>query len=174
MTFNLTPKARTPSYDSRTAFRQQSPYARPPSSARSSSSLPSHLSSDSPAFSTTKKGSAGAASRVKAELYDKLSDFGKETEEASADRTRRYVARMNYAIRDKEISLQRDEIHFGRENAEAEFRRQEGLKKLEIELKQAEENAYSKQIEALQLQVRLAELQSSKQPSLSSGPLSFN
>ena len=82
---------------------------------------PSHLSSDSPAFSTTKKGSAGAASRVKAELYDKLSDFGKETEEASADRTRRYVARMNYAIRDKEISLQQDEIHFGHENAKAEF-----------------------------------------------------
>ena len=108
--------------------------------------------------------------RVKAELYDKLSDFGKETEEASADHTRHYVAHMNYAIRDKEISLQQDEIHFGRENAEAKFRRQEGLKKLEIKLKQAKENAYSKQIEALQLQVWLAKLQSSKQPSSSSGP----
>ena len=66
---------------------------------------------------------------------------------------------MNYAIRDKEISLQRDEIHFNRNNAEAEFRCQEGLKKLEIEFKQAEENAYSKQIEVLQLQVQLAKLQ---------------
>jgi len=81
---------------------------------------------------------------------------------------------MNYAIRDEEISLQQDEIHFSCENAEAEFRCQEGLKKLEIKLKQAEENAYLKQIEVLQLQVRLAELQSSKQPSSSSGPSSFN
>jgi len=62
----------------------------------------------------------------------------------------------------------------GADNHALICRRQEGLKKLEIELKQAKENAYSKQIEALQLQVRLAELQSSKQPSSSSGPSSFN
>ena len=79
---------------------------------------------------------------------------------------------MNYAIRDKEISLQRDEIHFNRNNAEAEFRCQEGLKKLEIEFKQAEENAYSKQIEVLQLQVQLAKLQGNKQLGSSSGPSS--
>ena len=70
----------------------------------------------------------GAWQRIKAELYDKLSDFSKETEEASADHTQCYVACMNYAIRDKEISLQWDKIHFGCENAKAEFRHQEGLK----------------------------------------------
>ncbi|KAL4062362.1 hypothetical protein J3A83DRAFT_4194785 [Scleroderma citrinum] len=82
--------------------------------------------------------SAGAASCVKADLYEKLSDFSKEAEEASTDWTRRW--------------------------------HQEGLKKLEIRLKQVEENVYSKQIEALQLQVWLAKLQGSKQPSSTSGP----
>ncbi|KAL4069008.1 hypothetical protein J3A83DRAFT_4188931 [Scleroderma citrinum] len=81
---------------------------------------------------------------------------------------------MNYVIRNKEMALQQDEMLFNCENAEAEFRCQEGLKKLEIDLKLIKENVYSKQIKALQLQVWLAELQGSKQPSSSSGPSSFN
>jgi len=80
--------------------------------------------------------------------------------DADYNRTRRTLAKYNFAVRDKELAVQREEQASKYANAETEFRCQVDLKKLNIELRQAEENAISKQVQLLQLQIELAKLKS--------------
>ena len=80
--------------------------------------------------------------------------------DADYNRTHRTLAKYNFAVRDKELAVQREEQASKYANAETEFRHQVDLKKLDIELRQAEENAVSKQVQLLQLQIELAKLKS--------------
>ena len=68
--------------------------------------------------------------------------------------------KYNFAIRDKELAVQWEEQASKHANAETEFWHQVDLKKLDIELKQAEENAISRQVQLLQLQIELAKMKS--------------
>jgi len=76
------------------------------------------------------------------------------------NRTCCMLAKYNYAVREKELSVQREEQALKLANAEVEFQRQVDLKKLDIELKLAEENAVTKQVQLLQLQIELAKIKS--------------
>lgn len=96
---------RTPSWDGRSSFcQQQTPYARPPHSTRSSGSLPSTSASPLAGSShggTSAKKASSASAHIKNELQEKLSEFmweSKSRTEKDDQHTRRYVARLNYAV----------------------------------------------------------------------------
>ena len=80
--------------------------------------------------------------------------------DADYNQTHRTLAKYNFAVRDKELAVQREEQASKHANAETEFQHQVDLKKLNIELKQAEENAVSRQVQLLQLQIKLAKMKS--------------
>ncbi|KIK23915.1 hypothetical protein PISMIDRAFT_99536 [Pisolithus microcarpus 441] len=167
-TFVLKDKPRTPSSDARNAFTRHSPYARPPNSVSGASMKPS---SQAGTMSSTKK--------VSSVISKKLEELDKESDmyhgELEDSQTRRAALRYNYAIRDKELELQREELNSKRANAEIEFRREQDLKKLEIELKKAEENSFSRQIELLRLQIALKTLEQTPSSStVASGNLSMS
>lgn len=166
MSSKATGKMRMPSADSRSAFRQQQlPYARPPQSVRSVS-LPSGSTTTSPgpsAIVLTSKKATSTSAHVKNDLYEKLSDFTRETEsqigEGDDQHTRRYLAKMNYAVRDKELEMQRSQMAEERANADVVHRRDLERMEKDIERKNAEESCIARQVQMLQLQIQLEELQ---------------
>lgn len=165
MSSKATGKMRMPSADSRSAFRQQqSPYARPPQSVRSVSLPSTTTATPGPgAVVLAGKKATSTSARVKNELYDKLSDFTRETEsqigEGDDQRTRRYLAKLNYAVRDKELEMQRSQLAEEHANADIVHRRELERMEKDIERKNAEESCIARQVEMLQLQIRLEELQ---------------
>ena len=153
-------KIRTPSWDGHTAFHQQNtPYAHPPESIRSSTSLPT--ASPGSSASVPQKPNSTLA-RIKNDLYEKLSDFMCETEgrmkEAGDQRTRRYVAKLNYAVQDKELAMQHELLATESANADLVHRRELDHVQKDIELKNAEEHLIARQVQMLQLQIQLEEM----------------
>ncbi|KAF8125979.1 hypothetical protein EV363DRAFT_1174912 [Boletus edulis] len=164
-------KIRTPSWDSRSAFRQQTPYTRhPPHSVRSSISLPSTTASPGPstAAGTAKKPTFTSA-KIKNDLSDRLSEFTRETdnhlEGISDNRTRRFLAKLNHSTRDKELEMQRSQLEMEHANADIFHRRELDRMQKEIEradkgieLTNAEGRRFARQAELVQLQIRLEEM----------------
>lgn len=74
---------------------------------------------------------------------------------ADAHRTRRAVAKMNYSLRDKEITHQREELALRQANAEAEFQRQ-------LQLKLQDEKVASIEVQKLKLRIKLEKMQRHK------------
>ena len=137
-------KVRTPSWDSHSSFnrQQQTPYVRSPHSVRSSSSVSSSVSPGGPSGSATKKANSASA-HIKNELHEKLSDFTWESEgrmEEDDQCTRCYVAQLNYAVWDKEMEMQRDQLTTEHANADLIHRRELDRMQKDIELKNAKEN----------------------------------
>jgi DNA-binding helix-hairpin-helix protein with protein kinase domain len=165
-------KMRTPSWDGRSAFHhQQTPHACPPQSICSSISLPSAATSPASSSGAVIKKATSTSARVKNDLLEKLSDFTRETnnriEDKEDQRTRRFVAKMNYAVRDKELEMQRNQMTEERTNAEAIHHCELVRMQKDIKLKKAEESCVARQVEMLQLQIQLERLQQKGQSSLS-------
>ena len=163
-----TGKVRTPSWDSHSSFnrQQQTPYARSPHSVRSSSSVPSSVSPGGSSGSATKKANSTSV-RIKNELHEKLSDFTWKSEsrmEEDDQRTRHYVARLNYAVWDKEMEMQRDQLTTEHANADLIHHRELDCMQKDIELKNAEENCIAQQIEMLRLQIQLEGMRQGHSP----------
>ncbi|KAI6094183.1 hypothetical protein F5141DRAFT_1070328 [Pisolithus sp. B1] len=101
--------------------------------------------------------------KVSSTIAKKLEDLDKESDmyhgELEDSQTRCAALQYNYAIWDKELELQWEELNSKCANAEIEFRWEQDLKKLEIELKKAEESAFSQQIELVQPQITLKVLE---------------
>ncbi|KAI6101885.1 hypothetical protein F5141DRAFT_1218093 [Pisolithus sp. B1] len=150
--FILKDKPRTPSSDGCNAFTRHSPYACPPTSVSGASVKPS-----------SQGGTTSSTKKVSSMIAKKLEDLDKESDmyhgELEDLQTRCAVLQYNYAIWDKELELQWEELNSKCANAEIEFRWEQDLKKLEIELKKAEESAFSQQIELMQLQITLKVLE---------------
>ena len=73
-------------------------------------------------------------------------------------KTERYLAKMNFHMKEKEIEFLKEERAGECADAEVIHRRAQELKQAEIELKLAEAKAYEKEAEALRLKVKLAEM----------------
>ncbi|KAI6046840.1 hypothetical protein EDC04DRAFT_2887319 [Pisolithus marmoratus] len=171
--FVLKDKPRMPSLDACNAFTRHSPYACPPTSVSGASMKPSSQSSTT---SSTKKVSSVIAKKL--EELDKESDmYCGELEDLQ---TCHAALCYNYAIWDKELDLQQEVLNLKNANAEIKFRHEQDLKRLEIELKKAEESTFSWQIKLLQLQITLKTLEQgplsstapSRNPSASASPSS--
>ena len=141
-------KPRTSSRDSRNAFATRpSPYSRPPPSASAMSYT-----------SATKRVPSGGGTMItkRIEDLDKESDlFQAEIEDV---KTRHAALRYNYAIRDKELDVRKEELNFERSNAELAFRWEQDLRMLDIEYQKAQESTFAQQVQVLNLQIRLREL----------------
>ena len=141
-------KPRTSSRDSRNAFATRpSPYSRPPPSASAMSYT-----------SATKRVPSGSGTTItkRIEDLDKKSDlFQAEIEDV---KTRHAALRYNYAIRDKELDVWKEELNFERSNAELAFRWEQDLRMLNIEYQKAQESTFAQQVQVLNLQIRLREL----------------
>jgi len=87
-------------------------------------------------------------------------DFYKRVIQISTELTAHSQKKYNYAIKEKELSVQCKEQALKLANVEVEFQCQVDLKKLDIELKLAEENAVTKQVQLLQLQIELVKIKS--------------
>ncbi|KIJ61942.1 hypothetical protein HYDPIDRAFT_169341 [Hydnomerulius pinastri MD-312] len=162
-------KAKTPSWDARSAFTRHTPYPRPPSTISSSSLRSGQTrSASTPSTRMTSSGARDAISR-KIEELDKESD---RHEEDADSRTRRAAMKYNYSIRKKELELQHDEHSAQMANAETAYRREHNLKMLDLQLKQAEETAFSRQIEMLRLQIELKNMEQASASQPSAGPSS--
>ncbi|KAI6096474.1 hypothetical protein EDD16DRAFT_1719797 [Pisolithus croceorrhizus] len=150
--FILKDKPRSPSSDGHNAFTRHSPYACPPASVSGASVKPSSQGSTT---SSTKK--------VSSMIAKKLEDLDKESDmycgELEDSQTCCAVLQYNYAIWDKELELQWEELNSKHANAEIKFHQEQDLKKLEIELKKVEESAFSWQIKLMQLQITLKALE---------------
>jgi UDP-N-acetylenolpyruvoylglucosamine reductase len=145
------------------------PYAHLPASIHSSDSLPSDstLSPGVSGSAARKANSAGTtASHIKDEI-DKISVITKEakvhSESADALRTHHTIAKMNFALRDEELTYQHEQLALEQTNAEVEFRYQHDLGQQQIELKMREEKVAALELEKLKLQLHLEEIQSKKQ-----------
>jgi hypothetical protein len=103
-------------------------------------------------------------------LSKKIDELDKESDIYSEDvddsRSRRAALRYNYALRSKELDLQREEHTAQVANAEAKFCHEHDLKVLDLEMKKVEEQTVAQQIELLRLQIQLKTMSSSS----SSGP----
>ena len=138
----------------------------------SASSLPVPGSSNGASGSSTRKASSASAC-IKNELQEKLSEFTRESEshtEKDDQHTCRYMACLNYAVCDKELEMQRQQL--AAENANADLVHCHKLDRVEkdIELKHAEESCIAQQVEMLQLQIQLEEMRK-KGPFLDMPPL---
>ncbi|KAI6106783.1 hypothetical protein EDD17DRAFT_1839924 [Pisolithus thermaeus] len=147
-------KSKTPSWNSCSMFTRSAPYPCPTSKSSSSTSgqrwTPSSIS--------TKLTSAG----VHDVITKKVEDLNKESdvfEEESDAHTCHAAMWYNYLICKKELELQRDECSSQIANAEAAFCCEQELKKLDIELKKAEETSFNQQIEMLCLQIQLKNME---------------
>ena len=167
-------KMRTPSWDGQSSFRQQqTPYARPPYSTRSSGSFPSTSTSPLAGSShsgTSAKKASSASACIKNELQEKLSEFAWESEsrtEKDDQHTHRYVACLNYAVRDKELDMQCQQLAAENANADLIHHRELVRMQKDIELKRAEESCIVRQVQMLQLQIRLEGMRKKDPP----GPL---
>jgi hypothetical protein len=113
--------------------------------------------------SSTKAGTTHVARCVKSELLGKISGFNEETDSilaaSSSGKTTRYVAKMEYAIHDRELDFRREERDIQRVEAEAVHLRNQESKKLDIELKCAEGENLDKELLNLQLKIKLTEMQ---------------
>jgi len=116
----------------------------------------------SPSDSSARQGVSSSASGSKyAQKLNELEDKGSlQAGDPDLNQTRHMLAKYNYAVREKELSVQCEEQTSKLANAEVEFWCQVDLKKLDIELKLTEENAVTKQVQLLQLQIKLAEIKS--------------
>ena len=100
---------------------------------------------------------------IKNDLYEKLSDFTWKTESCIEDQddqcTHCYIAKLNYAVQDKKLEMQHNQMAEEHANADiAHCHKLECMEK-DIEWKNAEENCFTQQVEMLQLQIQLEGLQ---------------
>ncbi|KAI6018965.1 hypothetical protein PISMIDRAFT_18375 [Pisolithus microcarpus 441] len=128
---------------------------------------------------SSQAGTMSSMKKVSSVISKKLEELDKESDmyhrEWEDSQTHHAVLWYNYAIWDKELELQQEELNSKCANAEIEFHWEQDLKKLEIELKKAEENSFSRQIELLQLQIALKTLEQTPSSStVASGSLSMS
>ena len=138
--------------DGHSAFRH-TPYPRPNSTHSSSGKVPSN----------GKRGSqtpSASSSRLEQVLDDLNTDSTLRGSNSEFLKTRRAVAKYNFAVRDQEITLQQEENAAKHANAEADFQRQAKLKKLDIQMSKQQERTVDKKVKLINLKIRLAQLQS--------------
>ncbi|KIN97876.1 hypothetical protein M404DRAFT_31824 [Pisolithus tinctorius Marx 270] len=175
--FSLPRKSCTPFSDNHSAFHQ-SPYLRPPTSTRSVISSTSSSSSSSrkgkavartPWSSSSKTTSTEASSlpvaHNKSQLQSQVIDMSQEAESilasSSSGKTVWYLAKMQYMLKDWELELRKEQLRMQWKDVEDKHQREQELRKLDIELKNAEENAFMREAETLRLKIQLAELMKS-------------
>ncbi|KAF9233515.1 hypothetical protein BU15DRAFT_80009 [Melanogaster broomeanus] len=180
------PKPRTPSWDGRAAFRA-TPYPTQPPSTISSVTPPSAYSdpvscskragtpmSQSSLPSST-KGKSTTLDQFKSSIKDQLDELNKDAQDvkvsASMLKNERYHAKMNFHMREREISHLEAERTQARAEAEELHRHELEMKKTEIELRKVDVEVLDKESEILRLKIRLAEC--NKSP-LSAGAPSGN
>ncbi|KAI6130814.1 hypothetical protein EV401DRAFT_2065986 [Pisolithus croceorrhizus] len=147
-------KSKTPSWNSCSMFTRSAPYPCPTSKSSSSTSG----QRQTPSSISTKLTSAGVCDAI----TKKVEDLNKESdvfEEESDAHTCHAAMWYNYSICKKELELQWDEHSSQIANAEAAFHHEQELKKLDIELKKAEETSFNWQIEMLHLQIQLKNME---------------
>ena len=84
--------------------------------------------------------------------------------EEDNQRTCRYVAQLKYAVQDKEMEMQCDQLTTERANADLTHRCELDCMQKDIELKNAEENCIAQQVEMLRLQIQLEGMQQGHSP----------
>ena len=134
----------------------------PPSLTCLSTSLPfMAFTGKALSSSATKRGGSSSASGSKYECrLNELEEGVSQVGDADFNQTCHTLAKYNFAVRDKELTMQREEHVLQLANTETEHQCQVDLRKLDIELKQAEENTVSRQVQLLQLQIELAKMKS--------------
>jgi hypothetical protein len=75
-----------------------------------------------------------------------------------------YVARLNYAVWDKEMEMQHDQLTTECANADLVHRCELDHGQKDIELKNAEENCIARQVEMLQPQIQLEGMRQGHSP----------
>ncbi|KAI6027085.1 hypothetical protein EDC04DRAFT_2605957 [Pisolithus marmoratus] len=163
-------QSHTPLSDSRSSFRQSSPYLCPPASSASTtssgsssrkfrkSSLDSSLKTPS-----TKASSVPVNQHSKSQLQGQVSDLSNEAESLLADsssgKTTHYLEKMDYLNRVEEFDLMKVEMKKQWDELEQNHKQELEVKRLAIELKKAEESAFNSEAETLHLKIQLAALQ---------------
>ena len=157
------PKVNTPTRDGHSAFRH-SPYPRPQSTRSLPSAIPSVAKSGKIPSTKRVSLSTGGSSRLD-EILNGL-DAESTLHGSSVDvlRTHRQVAKYNFAVRGKELDLQREENMSKHANAEADYQRQANLKRLNIQKGKQKERTLNKKLRLMNLRIQLAQLKSKGGP----------
>ncbi|KIM56460.1 hypothetical protein SCLCIDRAFT_29595 [Scleroderma citrinum Foug A] len=150
--FSLLRKACTPFTDSCTAFCQSSPYLRPPRSTSVVSASTSSSGSSrringkiSPSSKTTStKASAVSAEKCDSQLRHQVSDLNQEVESmlasSSSGKTARYIAKMDYVLKGRELEYMTEELKVHRKDDEDKYHEAEMLH-LKIQLAELMKNS---------------------------------
>ncbi|KIJ58574.1 hypothetical protein HYDPIDRAFT_34048, partial [Hydnomerulius pinastri MD-312] len=161
-------KPRTPSFDGRTAFRS-SPYSRPPSSVSSFTSSSLSISGhqrqrNTPSHSSQTSLTKGKSSinQMRLDLQEQLQAVNDDAQDAKVSscalKSERYIAKLNYHMREKEINYLEGERAHASSEMEDSHRRQLELKRSEIELRKADAEVLERETELFRMKIRLAEL----------------
>ncbi|KIN98360.1 hypothetical protein M404DRAFT_31362 [Pisolithus tinctorius Marx 270] len=163
--FSLPHKSCTPFLDNCSAFCQ-SPYLHPPTStgsiisSASSSSSSSHKGKavvrtlwSSSSKTTSMKASSLPVTCNKSQLQSQVIDLSQEAESIlaslSSGKTAQYLAKMQHMLKDWELELRKEQLRMQWKDVEDKYQREQELQKLDIELKNAEENAFMKEAKTL-------------------------
>ncbi|KAF9245414.1 hypothetical protein BU15DRAFT_71165 [Melanogaster broomeanus] len=141
-------KPRTPSYDARTAFRP-TPYSRPPSSVSSMTSSLSRTSqrkqqATPPSHSSQTSSTKGksAIEQMKDNFQERLQAVNDDANDVKVSsralRSERYIAKLNYHMREREINYLETERTQAKVEMEEAHRRQLEIRKSDIELQKAD------------------------------------
>jgi len=68
---------------------------------------------------------------------------------SSSNKTTRYLAKMEYVIKGRELDLMKEEIKVQWQDMEERHQKEQEMKKLDIELKNAEKSAFLSEAETL-------------------------
>ncbi|KAL4078020.1 hypothetical protein J3A83DRAFT_4369466 [Scleroderma citrinum] len=148
-------------------YEVECPYSHPAASI-SGASLRSNHSHISSTFFMKKSLSEGhdAISKKLKELNGESDLYCEDLEDAQ---THHAALQYNYAIQSKELELQQEKFNAQCVTAELSFCQEHNLKKLDLKLKKAEENALSQQITLVCLQIALKGMDQAAQTSTSNG-----
>ncbi|KIN96838.1 hypothetical protein M404DRAFT_32885 [Pisolithus tinctorius Marx 270] len=163
--FSLPCKSRTPFSDNCSAFHQL-PYLCPPTSTRSIISSASSSSSSSrkgkavvrtlwssSSKTTSMEASSLPVTRNKSQLQSQVIDLSQEAElilaSLSSGKTVWYLAKMQYMLKDQELKLRKEQLRMQWKDVEDKHQREQELQKLDIELKNAKENAFMREAKTL-------------------------
>jgi hypothetical protein len=68
---------------------------------------------------------------------------------SSSGKTAQYLAKMQYMLKDWELELRKEQLRMQWKDMEDKHQREQELRKLHIELKNAEENTFMREAETL-------------------------
>ena len=117
----------------------------------------------SPSSKTTStKASAVSAEKGDSQLQHQVSNLNQEVESmlasSSSGKTARYIAKMDYVLKGRELEYMTEELKVHRKDDEDKYQREQEMQKLDIELKQTELSVLNSEAETLCLKIQLAEL----------------